>query len=420
MAEEGIRFTNFYMASPVCSPSRGAMMTGCYPRRIGFGDFDGRGVLFPGQGLGLNPQEHTIAKGLQQQGYATMLVGKWHCGDQPQFLPTNHGFDHYYGLPYSNDMGRQVGLRKRNCPPLPLMLNNEVLQQQPDQTSLTERYVEQSVRFIRQHKDQPFFLYLAHMYVHVPLYVPERFKQQSQNGSYGAAVECIDWTTGVLLNELRHLGLEKNTLIVFTSDNGSRNDTGVSSGPLRGKKGTTWEGGMRVPCIMYWPGTIPANTICDEVVSSIDFLPTFSHLAGANIPEDRMIDGHNISSLMFGEPGAVSPHEAFFYYRMNHLEAVRVGAWKLHFRKNQDVVQELYNLQQDIGETTNVYQDHPEIVREIEQYAQKCRADLGDMATGDLGSGCRSVGRVDNPRELTHFDAEHPYYMAMYDLKEFG
>jgi arylsulfatase A len=414
MADEGVRFTDFYMASPVCSPSRGAMMTGCYPKRIGFGSFERRAVLFPGQGIGLNPKEHTIAKALKEEGYATMLVGKWHCGDQPEFLPTNHGFDHYYGLPYSNDMGRQVN-REEQYPPLPLMLDDAVLQEQPDQVSLTERYLEQSVRFIRENKQKPFFLYLAHMYVHLPLYVPDRFLQQSENGSYGAAVECVDWATGVLLDELKRQGLDENTLVIFTSDNGSRNDTGVSCGPLRGTKGSTWEGGMRVPCIMRWPGTLPAGVISGEVVTSLDFLPTFTHLAGGHLPEERLIDGNNMSSLLMNESEAYAPREAFFYYKLNKLEAVRSGDWKLHLLKK-----ELYNLFLDIGETNNVYDEHPEVVKTLEAYAERCREDLGDEAANREGEHCREIGRVENPDTLTHYDPSHPYYMAMYDIEDAG
>ncbi|MDP7134262.1 MAG: sulfatase-like hydrolase/transferase, partial [Planctomycetota bacterium] len=263
MAEEGMRFTDFYQASAVCSPSRGAMLTGCYPRRIGFGSFEGRWVLFPGQAVGLNQEEKTVASLLKEQGYATMLVGKWHCGDQPEFLPTRHGFDHYYGIPYSNDMGRQAG--REHYPPLPLMDDDAVIQEQPDQASITERYVERSVRFIRENRGQPFFLYFAHMYVHLPLYAPQRFLRQSENGSYGAAVECIDWAASVLFDEIKELGLDENTLIVFTSDNGSRGrDEGGSNSPLRAQKGTTWEGGQRVPCIVRWPGKVPAGKMSSE------------------------------------------------------------------------------------------------------------------------------------------------------------
>ena len=418
LAEQGIRFTNFYMASPVCSPSRGAMMTGCYPRRIGFGSFEGKGVLFPGQGVGLNPNESTMAAELRRQGYATMLIGKWHCGDQPEFLPTHHGFDAYYGIPYSNDMGRQVN--REQHPPLPLMADATVLQEQPDQTALTERYAEQAVRFIRNHQDTPFFLYLAHMYVHLPIYVPDRFMKSSRNGAYGAAVAAIDWVTEVLVDELRQDGIEQNTLIIFTSDNGSRADHEGSNGPLRGRKGTTWEGGMRVPCIMYWPGTLAPGQVCDEVTSSIDFLPTLVHLAGGTVSHQRPIDGRDIRPLLFQEENAVSPHQAFFYYAGDTLEAVRVGRWKLHVHKGKEPMEALYDLDADIGESRNVYQEHPDVVQQLSAWLEECRNDLGDAATGATGAHCRPIGRVENPVPLTHYDSRHPYMMALYDLGDFG
>ena len=263
MAEEGVRFTDFYVASGVCSPSRGALLTGCYPQRIGFGAFDGFRVLFPGDGIGLNPDETTIAGALKDVGYSTKIIGKWHCGDQPEFLPTNHGFGSYYGLPYSNDMGRQVEdpsiddhdrreqLRRR--PPLPLIRDEDVIQEQPDLRALTERYAEEAVRFIRGNADadKPFFLYFAHMYVHLPLYAPENLVNASENGDYGACVAGIDWVAEVLFDELKRQGIDENTLVIFTSDNGSRLDNqGGSNGELRGRKGTTWEGGQRVPCMM--------------------------------------------------------------------------------------------------------------------------------------------------------------------------
>ncbi len=328
MADEGVRFTDFYMGSPVCSPSRGAMLTGCYPPRIGFGSFEGHWVLFPGQGVGLNSNETTIATLLKGQGYATKIVGKWHCGDQPEFLPTRHGFDSYYGIPFSNDMGIQG---PDDCyPPLPLVRDEEVIQEQPDQQSLTERYVEESVRFIRDNKGGPFFLYLAHMHVHVPLYPAERFLRESKNGRYGGAVAAIDWAADVIFHELKQHGLDDNTLVIFTSDNGSNCWAGGSNSPLRGTKGTTWEGGQRVPCIMRWPGKIPAGTVCGEVSTAMDFYPTLAGLGGAAVPDDRIIDGRDIRSLMLSEEGAESPHETFFYYMLNSLEAVRCGKWKLH------------------------------------------------------------------------------------------
>lgn len=419
MAAEGMRFTDFYMASPVCSPSRGAMLTGCYPPRIGFGAFDGRWVLFPGQGLGLNPDEITVASLLKEQGYATQIVGKWHCGDQPEFLPTRHGFDHYYGIPYSNDMGRQH--EDDTYPPLPLLRDEAVIQAQPDQRGITERYVEECVRFMRSNSETPFFLYLAHMHVHLPHYPPERFVRESENGVYGAAVACIDWATDVLLHELKALGLDDNTLVLFTSDNGSRaRDEGGSNGPLRATKGTTWEGGQRVPLIARWPGRIPAGTTCSELTLSMDFYPTLANLAGAALPEDRIIDGKDIGPLLSGQESASSGHEAFFYYKRNSIEAVRAGRWKLHVRKDDAALCELYDLETDVGETQDVHAAHPEVVRELQALIDACARDMGDEARGIAGENTRPIGRVDRPDTLTHYDPEDPYMVALYDLKERG
>lgn len=419
MAREGIRFTDFYMASPVCSPSRGAMLTGCYPPRIGFGSFEGKCVLMPGHPVGLNPREITIAKVLQQSGYATALVGKWHCGDQPEFLPTRHGFDSFYGLPYSNDMGRQGP--GDTHPPLPLMLDEEVLQEQPDQKSLTERYVEQSLRFLRQNAQRPFFLYMAHMHVHLPIYAPDRFLQESANGPYGAAVACIDWAAGVLMQEVKRLGLDQNTLMIFTSDNGSRGrGEGGSNGCLRGTKRTTWEGGQRVPCIMRWPGHIPAGAVCQELATAMDFYPTLAGLAEAQLPADRVLDGKDILPLALSGGKAKSPHEAFFYYFMNNLEAVRDQEWKLHVRKENQEIRELYHLRQDPAETQNVYDRFPEHVQRLNRLLEACRLDLGDEASGVQGRNLRLAGRVSHPDTLTHYDDSHPYMVALYDLREKG
>lgn len=419
MAKEGIRFTDFYMASPVCSPSRGAMLTGCYPPRIGFGSFDGKWVLFPGMPIGLNPSETTTATLLKEAGYATKIVGKWHCGDQPEFLPTRHGFDSYYGIPYSNDMGRQK--EDDVYPPLPLLRDEEVIQAQPDQRGITERYVEESVRFIRENKEKPFFLYFAHMHVHLPHYPPARFVAESENGVYGAAVAAIDWAADVLFDELQSLGLDDNTLVIFTSDNGSRaRDEGGSNAPLRSTKGTTWEGGQRVPCIMRWPGVIPAGTECNELALSMDLHPTLAAITGATLPSDRTIDGKDIRPLMQAEKDAESPHESFFYYKRNSIEAVRSGQWKLHIRKDDEEMQQLYNLESDIGETENLYEQHPEIVADLQTKIDACRRELGDDATGISGANVRPIGRVENPDTLTHYDPEHPYMIALYDLKERG
>jgi arylsulfatase A len=436
LAAEGMRFTDFYMASPVCSPSRAAMLTGCYPPRIGCGEFDGLPVLFPGARLGLSPDEVTIAGVLSEAGYATRHVGKWHCGDQPAFLPTRHGFDGYFGIPYSNDMGRQVWyeglpplaemmadagrrLPVAEMPPLPLLLDEDVLEAQPDQASLTARFVDESVRFIRAHRDRPWFLYLAHIYVHVPIYVQERFAVASRNGTYGAAVATIDWAAAVLVRELERLGLDRDTIVVFTSDNGSRAREGGSNDPLRGTKATTWEGGMRVPCIAWWPGRVPAGSECPAIATSMDLFPTLAALAGADVPAERTIDGRDISRLLLGEETA-SPHDAFLYYSGNDLEAVRSGRWKLHLARAGVAVEELYDLEADIGETTNRYADQPDVVAALEGHAERGRADLGDARLGITGSGVRPPGQVDEPVTLTTYDPDHPYYVAEYDLPDRG
>lgn len=437
LAAEGVRFTDFYMASPVCSPSRAALLTGCYPPRIGFGSFDGLPVLFPGQRFGLHPDEVTIADVLRRAGYATLHVGKWHCGDQPPFLPTRHGFDRFFGLPYSNDMGRQRWaegevpipqlLREMGIPfldeypPLPLLLDEEVLEAQPDQASLTARYVDECVRFLRANRDRPWFLYLAHIYVHLPIYVQERFARESRNGTYGAAVASIDWAAGVLLAELRRLGLEDDTIVVFTSDNGSLARNGGSNAPLRGRKGTTWEGGMRVPAIVRWPGKVPPGSVCSALATSMDLFPTLARAAGAGhlMPTDRAIDGRDITALL-EDPTAESPHEAFWYYDGNDLAAVRSGRWKLHLARRGRAVCELYDLVADPGESADVAAEHPDVVAELEVHAERARKELGDARLGIQGAGCRPVGEVEDPVPLTTFDPGHPYYMAEYDLTDRG
>jgi arylsulfatase A-like enzyme len=425
MAAEGTRLTDFYMGSPVCSPSRGGMLTGCYPPRIGFGEFDGRAVLFPGDAVGLASTEITIARLLKGAGYATRLVGKWHCGDQSEFLPTRHGFDGYFGIPFSNDMGRQAGKKpgwaKGEVPPLPLLRDEEVVQEQPDQAALTERYTEDAVSFLRKNRKGPFFLYLAHMHVHIPLYTPERFLRESKNGRYGAAVAAIDWSTGVILAELKQLGIDGNTMVVFTSDNGSRaQGEGGSNGPLKAWKGTTWEGGQRVPCLVRWPGQVPAGRVRTTLASAIDFYPTFAALAGASLPADRVIDGRDMGPLLFGKPGAKGPRDDFFYYKQNTLEAVRAGDWKLHVCKNGKPVVELYNLSVDIGETIDRAKEQPEVVAGLMARIDRCREDLGDAATETAGKNTRPIGRVGMAGPLTQWRPEHPYLIAEYDLADRG
>ena len=431
LAREGMRLTDFYMASPVCSPSRGALLTGCYPPRIGFGDFDGLPVLFPGQRVGLHPDELTLADVLRGAGYATKHVGKWHCGDQPPFLPTRHGFDGSFGIPYSNDMGRQPGtnwlavLAERGIvvadeyPPLPLLLDDEVVEQQPDQAALTARFVAEGVRFMRENRDQPFFLYLAHIYVHLPIYVQERFAAASRNGAYGAAVASIDWAAEVLLDELERLGLADDTIVIFTSDNGSRaRDEGGSNAPLRGVKGQTWEGGMRVPCVVRWPGVTPRGAVSSEVVGSIDLLPTLAAAAGVELPVDRVIDGVDVTSVLRGdEPG---PRESFWFYDGTALAAVRSGRWKLHVARRGDEVAELYDLVADPGEESNLYASNPEVVAMLMIHVEQARAELGDSRLGIDGRGVRQIGVVDHAKPLTMFDPDYPYFAAEYDLDHRG
>ena len=440
LAAEGARLTSFYMAAPVCTPSRGAMLTGSYPARIGFDDFGGLHVLFPGMRYGLNPDEHTIASVLRDAGYATEIVGKWHCGDQPEFLPTNHGFDRWFGLPYSNDMGIQAGDQIEDhaealkaagftpppvlpYPPLPLMNGDEVVETQPDQTMLTRRYVERSVEFMRENADQPFFLYFAHMHVHLPLYVEETFHAGSRNGPYGAAVHAIDWATGVLVDELEALGLTDDTVIIFTSDNGALARPGEgSNAPLRGNKGRTSDGGMRVPGIVRWPGVVPAGLTSDELTTAMDLLPTLAGWAGASLPDDSVIDGRDIADVLTA--GATSPHETFAYYNATVLEAVRDERYKLRVARRRgrelDVVVELYDLVDDIGETTDVAAEHPDVVDRLQAAANRFRTELGDRATGSEGFGRRPVGEVAEPTTLSRLDDSHPMIIAEYDLADRG
>ena len=387
MANEGMRFTSFYVTSGVCTPSRSSLMTGCYPRRINMHESDmNECVLFPVARKGLNPDEITIADLLKSRGYATACVGKWHLGDQPQFLPTRQGFDVYYGIPYSNDMGAQQ--RSKN-PPLPLLRNEKVIEAPADQNTLTKRYTEEVVTFITANKDRPFFIYLPHTMPHVPLHMSDAFRGRSPNGMYADVIEELDWSVGRILQTVRELNLSNKTLIVFTSDNGATGGKDRSNGPLRGAKGSTWEGGQREPCIVWWPGHVPADKTCDELTTTMDLLPTFAHLAGTQAPTDRIIDGKNIWPLMAGRDDAKSPHEAFYYYQMDQLQAVRTVRWKLHLplkikRRNwgkgiPNRPMALYDLKADIGEKMNVTDQYPKVVKRLLALADKARLDLGDV-----------------------------------------
>lgn len=375
MAKDGMRFTNFYSASAVCSPSRAALLTGCYPPRVGVPV-----VLWPASKSGLSNTEVTIADMLKQKGYATQCIGKWHLGDRPEYLPTNQGFNQYYGIPYSNDMSINRGFKladnivynegmtldslkevKWRGGKVPLMRQDEVIEYPVDQTTLTQRYTEEAIRFITEKKDSSFFLYLAQTMPHIPLYTSPEFKGKSERGLYGDVIEELDWSMGQILKTLKDLQIDENTLVIFTSDNGPwnlKNGHGGSALPLRGFKFDTYEGGMRVPMIAQWKGKIPIQSECAEIASTIDLLPTIAHLTGAELPGNK-IDGENIWSLLSGEPSASTPHEAFFYYSDTIIQAVRSNKWK--FREVKGEV-ELFNLEEDISESKNIAADNPELV----------------------------------------------------------
>jgi arylsulfatase A len=411
LAAEGMRFTDFYVGQPVCSASRAALMTGCYPNRVGI-----LGALGPHSKTGLNSNEVTLAEVLQSRGYATAIYGKWHLGDSPQFLPTRHGFDEYFGLPYSNDMWPNHPTAGTNYPALPLIQGEQVIQIMPDQTQLTTWYTEHAVRYIEQNKSRPFFLYVAHNMPHVPLHVSEKFRGQSARGLYGDVIMEIDWSVGQILATLKRSGLDDQTLVVFTSDNGPWLLYGDHAGaalPLREGKATTFDGGLREPCIMRWPGKIPAGRVCREVTATMDLLPTIAKLAGAAVPTDRIIDGKDIGPLMSGRPGAKSPHEAYFFYWDRELQAVRSGPWKLHFPhtypkpapagadgqpgkyETNQIDLGLFNLENDIGEATNIAAQYPDIVKRLEALAEQCREDLGDSRLNRIGRNTRPPGGLE-------------------------
>jgi len=405
MAAEGMKLTSFY-AAPVCSASRAQLMTGSYAPRVSV-----PGVFFPAGRNGLNPDEHTVADYLKEAGYATMCVGKWHLGDQREFLPTRHGFDGYLGIPYSNDMGRVSTETGKKVHPLIRDESVAELLEDEGQRRITRLYTEEAVKFIENSKDKPFFLYLPHTAMHVPLYPHKDFAGKSNNGTYGDWVEEVDWSVGQVLDTLRRLKLEKNTLVLFTSDNGpwaSKGNRGGVSGPLRGSKGGTLEGGVRVPTIAWWPGKIEAGATVDAVSGTTDVLPTFVSLAGGKLRDDVKIDGKDISPILLGET-TQSPHEAWYYYRGRNLMAVRSGPWKLAlrgqsigmgFRNQPDDIKKagrLYNLADDIGETTDVAAKHPDVVERLTKLAEAMRADIGD---GKPGPGVRPAGSVSNPVTL--------------------
>jgi arylsulfatase A len=412
LAAEGTKFTSFYVASGVCTPSRAALMTGCYPRRVNLHvSGSGGAVLRPLDTKGLHPDEDTIADVLKRADYATGIFGKWHLGDQPEFLPTRQGFDYFFGIPYSDDMTREK--MPDTWPELPLMRNDKAIEAPVDRDYLVKRTTEEAIAFIERNRDRPFFAYVPHTMpgsTPTPFSSPA-FRGKSKNGNYGDAVEELDWSTGEITAALKRLGLERTTLVIWTSDNGAvqRNPPQGSGAPYRGFGYDTSEGAMRMPCVMRWPGKIPAGRTSDELCGTMDLLPTFAKLAGAPLPR-APIDGHDIRPLLFGESGAKSPWDdvGFAFYRMEQLQAIRAGPWKLYLplekkltnnaKKTAPVKLQLFDVRHDVHEDHEVSAQQPEVVRRLLSLAEKIRAEIGDVDRP--GKGQRPAGVAANPRAL--------------------
>ncbi|MEC9094387.1 MAG: sulfatase [Planctomycetota bacterium] len=413
LARDGIKFTNFYVAQAVCGASRAALLTGCYPNRIGIFGAPSHATKY-----GIHQNEMTFAELAKQKNYKTAMYGKWHLGYQKKFLPMQHGFDDYYGLPYSNDMWPYHPTSKA-FPDLPLIAKNKVINPKvtpSDQTQLTKAYTEKAVDFIEQNKDNRFLLYVAHSMPHVPLFGDERFMNSSKQGRYGDIIQEIDWSVGQIVKALNRNHIDKNTFVIFTSDNGpwlSYGNHAGNAGPLREGKGTAWEGGVREPCIMRWPEVIPAGTVCNQLAATIDVVPTIAEIIDGKLPSHK-IDGKSILPLLRGDPNAKSPHEAYFYYYGKGLKAVRSGPWKLVFPhsyrslagtpgqnglpskyKQLKCGLELYNLENDIGESLNIADQHPKIVARLQNYANGIRKELGDQHLKIEGNNTRDSGWVD-------------------------
>jgi len=413
MAAQGMFFSHYYAPQAVCSASRAGVLTGCYPNRIGFS-----GALDHTAEKGIHAEEETIAEILKTKGYATAIFGKWHLGHHKQFLPLQHGFDEYFGIPYSNDMWPNHPTNKNYYPPLPLIEGNEVIETNPDQSRFTKEFTERAVSFIRKNKDNPFFVYLAHPMAHVPLFVSDEFKGKSKQGLYGDVMMEIDWSVGQIMQTLENLKLDEHTLLIFTSDNGPWINYGNhagSTGGLREGKGTSYEGGQRVPCLMMWKGVIPKGKVCNELISGIDLFPTIADISGASLP-DKKIDGINMYPLLQGKDADPLRKFFYYYYRRNNLEAVQDGQWKLIFDHPGRTYEGfepgvdgmpgpvnewypfkggLYNLRRDPGERYDMSSFYPEIVEKLEKIAQKAREDLGDDLTNHPGKNRRESGLID-------------------------
>ncbi|HYF36710.1 MAG TPA: sulfatase [Prosthecobacter sp.] len=434
MAVEGTRFTDFYVAQAVCSASRAALMTGCYPNRVGM-----QGALNHTSKEGIHPDEVLMPELCRSKSYATAAFGKWHLGTvAAMFSPLKHGFDEFWGIPYSNDNSKFHPSLAAEMPPLPLYEDERVVETDPDQSQFTRRITEKSVSFIRRNKDRPFFLYVPHVMPHVPIFASERFRGKSPHGLYADVVEELDWSVGMILEALKQMQMEERTLVIFFSDNGpflSYGDHAGSAAPLREGKLTSYDGGVRVPFIARWPQHVPAGRVCAEPVMEIDLLPTVARLMGAPLPGNKL-DGADMSEVLMGKEGAKTPHEALVFYAGSELQAVRSGEWKLHFphpyitvdgppgtggkpanhdkilpkaitqsgiggiasRHGYRVEQTglaLYNLREDPGETRDVAAGHPEVVERLKQLAAPIRAELGDELENVKGNAVRPVGKAE-------------------------
>jgi arylsulfatase A-like enzyme len=413
LAHDGIFFTHYYSPQAVCSASRAGLLTGCYPNRVGI-----TGALDQKSKIGISDQEETIAEVLKKKGYSCGAFGKWHVGYQTRFLPTHKGFDEFFGIPYSHDMWPNHPVSKNYYPPLPLIKGDQVVATNPDNTQFTTQFTEKAVDFIRKEHTHPFFVYLAHPLPHVPLGVSDKFKGKSRQGMYGDVMMEIDWSIGQLVKTLKELNLEQNTLVIFTSDNGPWINYGNhagNAGGLREGKGTSFEGGQRVPCLMRWKGTIPEGIICNKLISGIDILPTLAAIAGAPLPANK-IDGVNMLPLLKGDTTADPRKSFYYYYQKNSLEAVTDGRWKLVFphqgrsyagflpgkdgqpgpvNENFSFEGGLYDLRRDPGERYNVKDAYPEIVDQMEKIASEAREDLGDDLSGNPGKNRRLPGKVE-------------------------
>ena len=411
LAKEGVKLTDFYVATAICSASRASLLTGCYPPRVGI-----TGVLFPNDPIGLNPDETTIAEICKTQNYATAAFGKWHLGDHSSCLPTTQGFDQYYGYPYSNDMWPRGPLEFRKYPELPVYQNDEIIRTEEDQTNNTKELTERSVKFIAENANTPFFLYLAHPQPHVPLYVsPQHQGSSDKGGIYGDVIQEIDWSTGQILAALEKHKLTKDTLILFTSDNGPwqiYGNHGGHTGELRGAKGTSWEGGLRVPAILRYPAQIKPNQTINTPVMTIDLLPTIAKLIDAPLPKNT-IDGKDIFPILTGTTKEPAQKAYYFFNQPNNLEAMRMGKWKLQFPHEYRSATkhpgkdgkhgkythhksglELYDLSQDSSESNNVAKQHPELIAQMQKLAQTMRTKLGDKLTKTSGTENRPPAKT--------------------------